>query len=206
MDNRFPVLGWLIAEERGEQYRIPEKVAEYSSRIRNYLIIYHPFNKFEHDHFLCETPDFLIGTDGVLLDSSQLLGEKPAAALPEVLIALGRENALKLPASLKGPYCGFFCDLGKKTAMIFTNAVGDRPVYYANLPDQHIASSDLNMLADFLKENGWVLTIDKRAAFSILQYGFLTDTYTMVSEIKRVFPGSCLIWDDNGEHEPDTTF
>lgn len=201
LSDSFPMLGWLIAEENEVLYRVPEELSEHSDRSGKYLIIYNPFKKFEHDHFLCRKDDFLVGTDGVLLNSKELLGGRDMSDLPEVLLGLGKDAAEGLPAFLRGPYCGFFCNFNEGKTIVFTNGAGDRPVYYYNSPSERIASSDLNMLITFCKKNGKKLSIGKPAVFSILQYGFTVDTFTMAAEIKRVFPGACLVWDSDGNSE-----
>jgi len=201
VSDSFPMLGWLIAEENKVEYRVPDQLSEHSSRIGKYLVIYCPFEKFEHDRFLCRKDDFLIGTDGVLLNSKELLGERNVSDLPEVLLGLGKNDAEGLPALLRGPYCGFLCDRNREKTIVFTNGAGDRPVYYYSSPSERIASSDLNMLIEFCKKNGKKLSIGTPAVFSVLQYGFTVDTFTMVAEIKRVFPGAYLIWDRDGNRE-----
>lgn len=195
------MIGWLITNMSSERLIIPESLREFASRIDDYTVIYMRDHKFERDNFLFVRERGVVCTDGVLLNASEMKEDYCFDDLPTYLLDAGMIDPVALIRRFRGPYSGFLIDRQKGCTTFFTNAIGDRPVYVYNQLGIRLAASDLNMLIDFCRENDLPLTFNETAAKMILEFGFCVETCTMVREITRLFPGSCVTWDDDGEHE-----
>ena len=180
--------GWLVAKSSGT---VPECWKKFCSYYKDYQIIYHITPKFLNDRVFNTEYECLLGTDGVLVNSRDILDKwKNEKELPEILATGLRESTSEILRKLCGPYNGFM--LEDERAVFFTNRVGDRPVYYYNNECILIVSSNLNMIIEFCKVNNIVLDLDNGAAEILLNCGFMLDERTLVKGIKRLFPGTYL--------------
>lgn len=195
------MVGWLLADMDSESISVPKNLAEHACRFSNLFIIHMRNGKFHRDNFLSANDRGVICTDGVLLNATELKNAYGFEDLSAFLLESGLDDPVAMIRQFRGPYSGFFHDSQQGQTTIFTNAVGDRPVYIYQKPGIRLAASDLNMLIDFCRANGLPTTFHETAAKMLLEFGFCVDTCTMVREITRLFPGSCLIWEKDGDHE-----
>ena len=180
--------GWLVTKNSGT---MPECWKKYCSHYKDYQIMYHITPKFLNDRIFNNDYECLLGTDGVLVNSREIIDKrKNAKELAEILSTGLKESTLELLRELCGPYNGFMIE--EERAVFFTNRVGDRPVYYYNDGRSLIVSSNINMIIEFCKFNNIILNLDINAAGILLNRGFMLDERTLVNGIKRLFPGTYL--------------
>lgn len=193
------MFGWIIYEQNEMLQGIGSIFdCARSASIGMLRILYQKYPKFEDDQVFYASERAILITEGVLLNSVDLISSSSASSLSEALVGLFSKNVRQCITSLNGPYCGAYCN--DKTTTIFTNRIGDRPVYYYHANGIRIASSNLNVLIEFCRQNGLVLTFDTDAGDVMLELGYMVNNSTMVNEIKRLFPGELLIWDRHRQH------
>lgn len=186
--------GWLITNRIEDNFGdlIPKTIG----RIK---IAYSKYDKFEKEQIFAELDSCMLITEGVLLNSCELISQHHQADLVSTLAEMFRQDASAALKALNGPFCGAYYDFAKEETLIFTNRVGDRPVYYyQDETGRKVASSNINMLIEFCHNNNLQLSFDKSAAALLLELGFVADCCTMAREIKRLFPGECMVWNKDG--------
>ena len=189
------MFGWLI-------YKISDTIRTTTNSqnqcknitVGDLCIEYMRYSKFGKEQILYFDEHSILVTEGVLLNSKDIIAETGKDDLTEALLSMFYNNELQCLRHLNGPYCGVYHDNNRTT--IFTNRIGDRPVYYYNSGKERIASSNINMLITFCHHHDLPLTFDPIAGDMMLELGFMADTCTMAKEIKRIFPGECIIWED----------
>mgnify|MGYP004598204979 CR=1 FL=1 len=186
------MLGWLVYKEKENQEKLKTEV--FDVNYGKFWIKYNKYNKFFKEQISYSNDEFITITEGVLLNSIELCGE--VGQLDEYITSEFSKKDLEIIKRFNGPFCGLFHNRKKNVTTIFTNRVGDRPVYYYS-GDYFVASSNINMIIEFCKENNIEITFDENAGKMMLELGFMADTNTMAREIKRLFPGECLIWSEN---------
>jgi asparagine synthase (glutamine-hydrolysing) len=191
------MFGWLIAKNENYKYTVPDAFVDFAKDYKNYTVIHNQYPKFIKDQFLNNSEKGLLVTEGVLLNSNEIVSNEMSNNLSEALWHAFEKNEIECLKTLCGPYCGFFQSLNMDKVVLFTNRVGDRPVYYYNDEGRYIASSNLNMIIAFCKKNNLSLSFNPDAGDMMLSYGFMLDGQTMAQEITRLFPGACLTWHDN---------
>lgn len=156
-------------------------------------------NKFENDKVFNDTNDSFIVTEGLLLNSgydhnSQEVGAYPKVPLYERLITGIKEDDVAFFSTLYGSYSGAYLDKTTHTLTAWTNHTGDSAVfwYYDENSGLFAVGSQFDFVLDTLKVNNIRVSFDEMAAYSLLTYAFMCDERTCASEIKRLFPGTCI--------------
>ena len=188
------MFGWLVYKKG--VLLTAQKRAEYETITLDELIVaYRKYPKFENEQLFSVSEECLLLTEGVLLNAGEIKAETKSDSLRDALFKLFSRTPHNALVRLNGPFCGVYHDRTENRTHIFTNRIGDRPVYYYQSGNHRIASSNINLLIAFCHENALTLTFDQAAGNMMLELGFMADNCTMAREIKRVFPGECLIWE-----------
>ncbi|MFG6380227.1 MAG: asparagine synthase C-terminal domain-containing protein [Lachnospiraceae bacterium] len=92
----------------------------------------------------------------------------------------------------RGSFSGASYCLKDDEWIFYTNHLGDCQVFYWNQDDKFIVTSDMNWMVDALKSKGMVYTLNKKAAMSIMSYGWVEGDETIIAEVKKILPGHCI--------------
>lgn len=98
-------------------------------------------------------------------------------------------------AQIKGDFSGV--TITKNEISLFSCKTNSKPVFYFSNKEHFICASNVIELSRLLKENGITISLDRDGAYSLLSYGYILGTKTLVSEIKRLSPATIFKFGDN---------
>lgn len=186
---------------RGTTLIVTEKKFEKDKLItRNFienenLLIYSNFNKkFLDDKVFKEDDELLVVIDGVILNNKELQSKYNVSNNFDLIKKMYNEHGSKFVDMLRGNYYGIIYDYSNDKVFAFTNHLGNKPIYkYYNKNEKtFIISSDLYDLIKVLKELKLNISLDELGAYYLLTFGYMLMDTTLVSEIKKVNPGTII--------------
>lgn len=156
--------------------------------------------KFENDKVFAPVDNDFIVTEGLLLNSKSLYGvstgAKESNLALEAKLATGiKEFGTEFFSTLYGSYSGAFYNSATGEWTVWTNHTGDSAVfvYFDDATGCFAVGTQFDYVVDTLKASGVNVTLDEASAYSLLTYAFMCDEGTLAKEIKRLFPGTCMI-------------
>ncbi|MEG0997405.1 MAG: hypothetical protein RSF13_00025 [Clostridiales bacterium] len=168
-----------------------------SMKYDNWDIQRNTLNKFIDDKIFLQDENYIIITEGVILNKKQLLEKYNCSNLFELIIVM-QKNKTEFYKDFRGSFSGAIYDKNKHEWNVYTNHYGDNAIFYYNNNGISIIASDINYIINYLKNNHIKYTMDENALYYILTYAFMGDDSTIVSEIKRLAPGSVITLNYNG--------
>lgn len=78
--------------------------------------------------------------------------------------------------------------------IVYTNQIGDNPVFYLHTDGKFAAASQVNYLLEFCREQGINLSFNESCAYQMLTYGYIATDETYANEIKRLHGGDYLVY------------
>ncbi len=157
-------------------------------------------NKFQKDKIFQKAGDNLICTDGIILNSHNLLHQYDTTELSELILKLYDQYDWKFAKKLRGNFAGFLYDSAKNKFIVFTDHLASKPVYYFFDKDSGILifASELKVVAEGMRKVGFTPHLDVKGAYCLLTFAYMLGDSTLVVEIKKLPPGNVLIY-ENGE-------
>ncbi len=160
---------------------------------KNVFVSYKGERKFESDSIFYEDNEFIIVTEGVILNLNQLKESLQKPDLKSYIIEKYNRTGNLFFEDFKGSFCGFFYDKNKKKAIVYTNHFGDKQLFFHQSDDFFIFGSDIKEITNHLSH----FSLSEKGAYSLLTYGFMLDDLTLVDEVKKLEAGHFLIMDQN---------
>ncbi len=149
-------------------------------------------NKFMDDKAFAENDDYVIVSDGYILNKISLFEKYNVDTVELLFVEMYRKNGDEFFGELKGGFSGAFYDKKLDKWLVFTNQVGDAAVYYTISKDAFFAGSQVNYIIDVCREKELELSFDENAAYQMLTHAFMLDDTTYAKEIKRLVGGTYI--------------
>lgn len=147
-------------------------------------------NKFMDDRLFVERDTYLIITEGVILNKTELIGQYANDGSFESCVwNMYQTIGETFFNEFRGTFSGVLYDKANDRWLIYTDHIGDKQVFYANTIDGYLFATEIGFIADTLKNNGYELTIDKTGCYMALTHGFCIEDKTLVSEIHKLTAG-----------------
>lgn len=160
----------------------------------NKYILYNTIDKFSNDKCCCNIGDYTVLIDGVILNLKQLFLEYSCDDIPSLVITMYKKNGGDFFKEFRGNFCGFFEDRRNQKAFAFTNHTGDKTLFYYETEAGEIyIANHVVTLTDILKKKGINYSLDVTAAYSMLCYGYMYDSLTVIQGIKKLLPGQYML-------------
>ena len=177
---------------------------------KNFYLERRTIKKFEKDKVFTEDDEYIIITEGVILNSLKLVEKYKASNFKNAIINMYRKNGETFFEEFRGSFSGLFYDKKKDKWIIYTNHIGDKQIFYYKMRDRVIFGSEINYLVSYMKNNKISYTFDEIGAYFILTYGYMLEDYTLFKEIKKLNAGKYIKIDNNKfevktYHEIDNT-
>ena len=177
---------------------------------KNFYLERRTIKKFEKDKVFTEDDEYIIITEGVILNSLKLIEKYKASNFKNAIINMYRKNGETFFEEFRGSFSGLFYDKKKDKWIIYTNHIGDKQIFYYKMRDRVIFGSEINYLVSYMKNNKISYTFDEIGAYFILTYGYMLEDYTLFKEIKKLNAGKYIKIDNNKfevktYHEIDNT-
>jgi asparagine synthase (glutamine-hydrolysing) len=154
-------------------------------------------NKFADDKLFSENGDFVVITEGVLLNKTTLMEKYCQKDFFETIIFMFK-NCPNFCDEFIGSFSGAIFEKSAERWTVFTDKTAAKPIFYYYDKKNFAAASQVNYLLNTLKLSKIPLSFDSQAAYSILTYGYMYDGRTFAKEIKRLEPGALLTFDKSG--------
>lgn len=159
---------------------------------KNYYLEQRTVKKFENDKVFDEDDRFVVITEGVILNSLDLIEKYEASNLKDMIIKMYQNNGERFFCEFKGSFSGILFDKKEDKWLVYTNHFGDKQIFYLKLLDRIVFSSEMNWLIEYMKNCGIKYELDEIGAYFLLTYGYMLEDYTLVKEIKKLPPGSYM--------------
>lgn len=177
-------------------------------------------DKFAYDKVFYENDSYLIVLDGIVLNKTELVSTKGDVeffgdtAWFTFLLDLYKTKGDTFFSILKGSFSGLLYDKEKDKAIVFTDHIGSRFIYYVKHKNSCFVSSMISDCFLFLQSNNIDYSLSRNSAYLLLTYGYMVEDYTLCENIKKIAPG-CYITIEKGnvtchryfllDNEPDNT-
>ena len=165
----------------------------------NTFMLYRNYNKkFENEKIFQKYKDLIIVIDGVILKSKELVNKYAGINLAETIYKMFQSNGIGFVDELRGNFYGFIYEEKSNTWYAFTNHLGNKPLYYYYNKEREIfcVSSDLFDIVSIMKKLNIRVELDELGAYYMLTFGYMLMDTTMISEVKKVEPGTILTYVD----------
>lgn len=163
-------------------------------------------DKFAPEKILMENDQYIIGTDGVLLNLPYLMQKTGAKDMFQLIISLYKSENKSFTKSLRGDFSGFILNKQNQSLFIFTNHIGSKRIFYHAGDKYFIFSSDVKEITHLMHQLHIDCKLDEQGAYLMLTNGFMVEEITLVKEVKRLMPGCYLSLQQNGNYQIDNYF
>ena len=149
-------------------------------------------NKFMMDKAFSWNGNYLVVTEGYLLNKMDLFRLYNVQDVNELVIRLYKQEGETFFNRFRGSFSGAFYDKNADKWLIYTNHMGESPVFYALFDGEFYAGSQVTYLIDALRKVGHSLNLDEDGAYQLLTFGFMERDNTLAKEIHRLRGGTYL--------------
>ncbi|PLV56751.1 asparagine synthase [Thermotoga sp. SG1] len=164
---------------------------------QNYYIERRTIRKFENDKVFHEDDRYIVLTEGVILNSLQLIEKYRVSNLKDAIVRMYKENGESFFAEFKGSFSGLFCDKKANKWIVYTNHFGDKQIFYLKLEDRIVFASEMPWIVEYMRNCGIEYTINEVGAYFLLTYGYMLEDYTIIKQIRKL-PAGCYMKIENG--------
>ena len=155
--------------------------------------------KFLDDKVFEENESYIAIVEGIVLNKKKLMDDYSKRSFFETIIAMYISHGEEFFSAFRGPFSGAFYDKKTEKWIVYTNHVGEVPIFYFCNDNNFIISSDLQWITKTLKKKNIRYTLDRAAVYNLLSFGFMIDESTLISEIKRLEAGCYISYNDKVE-------
>ncbi|MET3561472.1 asparagine synthase (glutamine-hydrolyzing) [Enterococcus rotai] len=146
--------------------------------------------KYEDDKIFFENDFYIVVSDGVLLNSTELKRIYKTKYISEVIILMYEENGENFFKDIRGSYSCSLYDKRKNELFVYTDQLADKKIFYSDFEDSFIFSSRLEelLIDEKVKKN----EIDRESCISLLTLGFMLEDRTLLKQVKKLDAGSYI--------------
>ncbi len=170
----------------------PEKLTVESIEGTNYHLERRTIKKFENDKIFHEDENYIVITEGVVLNSLMLINKYKARDFKDAILKMYEKNGERFFEEFRGSFSGLLYDRRNNRWIIYTNHFGDKQIFYMKLPDRLVFGSEFPWLVDYMQGNGIPFTLDEVGTYFLLTYAYMLEDYTLIKKIKRL-PAGCIL-------------
>jgi asparagine synthase (glutamine-hydrolysing) len=157
-------------------------------------------NKFLNDKLFQENEKFIIITEGVILNSKDLMEKYQKNDFELTVLEMVQRNPVDFFKEFRGSFSGLVYDKQSDCLQIYTDHIGSKQVFYSQTDKGFCFGSEINFLIEFYKNNGLRYSLDVTGAYFLLSFGYMLEDYTLFKELKKLKPGHYLKF-QNGTFE-----
>lgn len=148
-------------------------------------------DKFINDKLFYEDNNYIIITDGVIVNLKNLLIMYSAETLVDLIYKLLtlRKDFF---SEFRGTFSGAVFIKEKDEWIVYTGPHGEHNIFYYEQGNKFYIGSEVTFLLDVINKRKYSLTLNERAVKFMLTYGYMADDSTYATEIKTLLPGHFL--------------
>lgn len=153
-------------------------------------------NKFLDDKVCVETDHYILVQEGYLLNKRELFLEYGRDNVSSLMITMYELIGETFFSHFRGCFSGALYDKKQKMWIVYTNQVGDNPVFFCHDGSCFAAGSQVNYILDFCCQNRINISFNTDAAYQMLTYGYILTDDTFANEIHRLRGGDYIVVKD----------
>lgn len=150
-------------------------------------------NKFMDDKAFFSDEKYIIVLDGYLLNKNNLLLQYRAPNIATLIRKMYEKCGNTFFENFRGCFAGALIDKVEDKWIVFTNQIGDNPIFYYEKDGVFAAGSEVKYVLEMCHVLNLKLTFNEDAAYQMLTYGFMAADDTYAKEIKRLHGGDYLL-------------
>ena len=175
--------GIIVPTEKDTQLKVTNLSGE------GFEISWRTCDKFSNDKFLMENEHCIILIEGVIVNNHLLMDRYNASDWKSCVEKMLEAHGDSFYDEFRGSFCGLIYDKGSGRWLFFTDHIGDKQVFCAELTNGWVVGTEVNYMTDTLKANGVTLSLDRDACYMALTLGFVIEDKTLFSEIRKLPAG-----------------
>ena len=151
-------------------------------------------SKFEKERVLFQNDRYAFAMDGLILNKKELANEIGKIHLDEICEEMLMTKGVDFIKILRGNFFGVIYDRHAKKAILFTDQLGTKWLFYNYDPLCGLLkfSNKIEIVTKLIRNNGGSVKLDVMGAYSMLALGYMCDELTLVDNIKKVRAGTLL--------------
>ena len=162
----------------------------------SYEIEYSPSYKFKNDMVNYQDESFTLILDGVVLNKKELLSKSSNMDWASYLLQSYIKNGDTFFDKLRGSFYGCLIDKKKNKIIVFADHISSKRFYYTNQKDSVLFSNNYGHLLKRIKDFGGTTSLNIKASYLLLTYGYTFEDITITNEIKRLMVGQYALIQD----------
>ncbi len=151
------------------------------------------FKKFLNDKCLFDNEKFTIVIEGIILNSVDLITEYNTMNIGQCAIKMYTLLGDKFFDDFRGSFCGILLDKKKNRIIAFSDHLALRQLFYSEVGDSIIISSDLEFLIKYYNYNEISYSMNLDKMYELIRLGWIDGENICINEFKRVLPGEYFI-------------
>ena len=170
-------------------------------RYKNWTVCRNVLNKYMDDKLFEETDEAIIILDGVILNKKELMQKYASDSWISTFLKMRAESKSWFE-NFRGVFAGAVLD--KKTGLwtCFTDQCGAHLLMTYSENGNTAIGTQVNYFSDWMRLNSIERKIDSDWKNDILSYGGMRDAQTILSGVRRVYPGHYCVYDNkNGRFQ-----
>ena len=195
MQGIFGVLSQNRLERKPTNFIQTDTEKNFSGKLEseNILLEWNVADKFRNDKCFGRDQKLMIMLDGVVLNKQTLFQKYGTENMFALLKKLYEKDNTLFFSKLRGNFCGCLIDLEFQKSILFTDHLGNKPLYYCQCDNKLVFSSSVKKIKEFYDAYTDVkLNINLIGAYSMVTYAYMYDNQTICEDIFRLLPGSYI--------------
>lgn len=162
-------------------------------------------NKFLQDKIIYGDANCVFLIEGVVFNYNVLLKEYKTGDKIELIKEMYGKEGDAFCNKFRGSFSGLFYDINAKKLIVFTDHIGDKPIFYAENGGDLYVGSEIKFVTHMLRQIGASIRLNETAAYSSLTFGYMIEEMTYVDNVNRLLGGNYLVF-QHGELNVHTYF
>ena len=163
----------VIQHLEGERYQLERRVV----------------NKFMNDRIFCETSDYLVVMEGIVLNNHDLMVQYRTESWPICVVSMYEQEGESFFNAFRGTFSGALYDKKADKWIVYTCQTGEKQVFYTHTSDGYLLASEMRFMVETMKNNTMEVKVDKVGCYCSLTHGYCLEDRTLVESVFKLMPG-----------------
>lgn len=146
-------------------------------------------NKFMEDRVFCETEQYVVLVEGIVLNNHELMGKYHADSWEDCVVRMYEQEGEAFFNAFRGSFSGALYDKQRDKWIVYTCHTGEKQVFYTQMNDGILLASEMRFMVETLKDNGITPEIDETGCYMSLTHGFCIEDKTLVKDVHKLIAG-----------------
>lgn len=150
--------------------------------------------KFLNDKVFKENKDVFILTEGVILNSLELIKKYKSSTFFEAINKMYVYNGIDFFKEFRGSFSGVFYDKKEDILVIFTDQIGDKQIFFSKSKKSLVFGSEINYITNYYQKSQESYSLNVEAAYHLLTFGYLLENETLFDRIYKLNAGHYMVY------------